>query len=164
MPVLAGLNHVAVLTSNLDRFIEFYRRVFDLDVVFEERTAGLSHAILRIGPDSWLHPAEIPANPHAAAVPAMFQRGHIDHLAFSAKSAYAFETLRARLIEAGASDGRVDDLGAFHALWFVDPDGMRGEVALIVDETLQGIHEPRPLEHAPRDRAQGVSPAAVPHR
>jgi catechol 2,3-dioxygenase-like lactoylglutathione lyase family enzyme len=157
MPVLAGLNHVAVLTANLDRFIEFYRRIFDLTVVFEERTPALSHAILRISPDSWLHPAELPANPHTTGVPAMFQRGHIDHIALSARSKFAFETLRARLVEAGASDGRVDDLGAFHTLWFVDPDGMRGEIALIVDEALQGIHEPRPLERAPRDPAPDVA-------
>jgi hypothetical protein len=30
-------------------------------------------------------------------------------------------------------------------LWFVDPDGMRGEVALIVDPSLSKIHEPRPI-------------------
>jgi catechol 2,3-dioxygenase-like lactoylglutathione lyase family enzyme len=144
MPLLAGLNHVAVLTADLDRFIDFYRRIFDLEVVFEDHVPGLRHAILRIGADSWLHPAEVAARPHAQALPAMFERGHIDHLAFSAKSKFTFEMLQARLVEAGASDGRIDDLGAFHTLWFVDPDGMRGEITLIVDPTLRGIHEPRP--------------------
>jgi hypothetical protein len=56
----------------------------------------------------------------------------------------AFEQTRQRLVAAGASHGAVDDLGAYHALWFSDPDGMRGELVLIVDSTLQGIHAPRP--------------------
>lgn len=42
-------------------------------------------------------------------------------------------------------DGSVDDLGAFHSLWFDDPDGMRVELTVIVDHELRGIHEPRPL-------------------
>ena len=38
MTMLDGVNHVAVLTADLDRFIAFYRDVFELDVVFEETT------------------------------------------------------------------------------------------------------------------------------
>jgi catechol 2,3-dioxygenase-like lactoylglutathione lyase family enzyme len=143
--VIAGLNHVAVLTADLERFIDFYTRMFELEVVFVERTPALRHAILRLGKDSWLHPAEIPGNPHSRAVPAMFQRGHLDHLSLTAASPLAFERLRIRLVQAQASDGRIDDLGAFHAIWFEDPDGMRGEIALIVNDELSGIHEPRPL-------------------
>ena len=48
----------------------------------------------------------------------------------------------------GASDGAVDDLGAFHSLWFVDPDGMQVELVVVVDASLADIHEPRPLERA----------------
>ena len=146
MELLNGINHVAVLTGDLDRFVEFYSRVFDLDVVFSETTPAFRHAILRTGPDSWLHPAEIPGNSHGAAIPAMFARGHIDHIALTAASRSAFATIRQRLVECGACNGAVEDLGAFHAIWFEDPDGMRGEVAVIVDPLLAGIHEPRPLQ------------------
>ena len=50
MDLLTGINHVAVLTDDLDRFVEFYTGVFDLDVVFEESTPAFRHAILRTGP------------------------------------------------------------------------------------------------------------------
>ena len=53
----------------------------------------------------------------------MFQRGHLDHVALGARSAADFETLRQRLVDRGATDGTIEDLGAFHSLWFVDPDG-----------------------------------------
>jgi catechol 2,3-dioxygenase-like lactoylglutathione lyase family enzyme len=143
--LVSGLNHVAVLTADLDRFIQFYTRVFGLEVIFSERTPGLSHAILKISATSWLHPAELPASPYVDGLATMFQRGHLDHLSLTAASTDGFEQLRLRLLEAKASDGRIDDLGAFRTIWFVDPDGMRGEVALIVDPALGNIHEPRPI-------------------
>ena len=145
MTLLSGVNHVAILTQDLDRFIEFYQDVFEVEVVFSESTPLFRHAILRTGLDSWMHPAEITGNSHNVGLPEMFNRGHLDHMALTAASKDAFEALRSRLIEHGASDGRVEDLGAFHALWFEDPDGMRVELSVIVDATLQGIHEPRPL-------------------
>jgi catechol 2,3-dioxygenase-like lactoylglutathione lyase family enzyme len=145
MQLLEGVNHVAIMTSDLDRFIEFYTEVFGVTVAFREAAAGFRHAILRTGRSSWLHPAEVTGNPHAAGQSAMFARGHLDHLALVAASPEAFAVARTRLVARGATDGKVEDLGAFHALWFADPDGMRGELTLIVDDTLAGIHAPRPL-------------------
>ena len=158
MSHLTGLNHVAIITADLDRFVAFYTQMFDMKEVFREEVPGLRHAILQIaGGSSWLHPAEIPGNEHGAAVPTMFRRGHLDHVALTARSSGSFEQLRNRLVEAGASDGTVEDMGAFHALWFQDPDGMRGELTLLVDRSLEGIHAPTPLigggratPHAPR--------------
>ena len=134
-----------MLTDDLDRFVEFYSTVFDLDVAFAETTPAFRHAILRTGADSWLHPAEVVGNEHGTASPAMFQRGHLDHLALVADSPAAFHELRDRLTARGATDGTIEDLGAFHALWFTDPDGMRCELTLIVDPHLEGIHAPTPL-------------------
>jgi catechol 2,3-dioxygenase-like lactoylglutathione lyase family enzyme len=145
MPLLTGLNHVAVMTDDLDRFCDFYTGVFDLDVVFSEKTPDFRHAILRTGESSWLHPVQVPGNRHGSGAAEMLDRGHLDHLSLAAESPDAFDVLRARLVDRGASDGAVDDLGAFHSVWFEDPDGMRGELAVIVDPALRGIHEPRPL-------------------
>lgn len=147
MTTITGLNHVAVLTGDLDRFVEFYCGIFDLDVVFSETTPFFRHAIVRTGETSWIHPAELADNAHAQALPAMFQRGHLDHIALTARSTTTFDTLRQRLVERGATDGSVDDLGAFHSLWFTDPDGMQSELTVIVNTALTGIHEPRPLTH-----------------
>jgi catechol 2,3-dioxygenase-like lactoylglutathione lyase family enzyme len=148
MTLTTGLSHVAVLTDDLDRFVDFYTDVFDLPVVFREDTPAFRHAILRTGTNSWLHPAEVSGNQHGVAEAEMFQRGHLDHLALTAASLESFEVLRQRLVDRGASDGAIDDLGAFHSLWFADPDGMRGELIVIVDPELDGIHEPRPLSLA----------------
>ena len=148
MDLLTGVNHIAVLTTDLDRFVDFYTDVFGVDVVFTEATPAFRHAIVRTGPTSWLHPAELGGNPHGTASPTMFDRGHLDHLALTAATPEAFATIRDRLVARGATDGAVEDLGAFHSVWFDDPDGMRVELVLIVDERLQGIHAPQPLEPA----------------
>jgi catechol 2,3-dioxygenase-like lactoylglutathione lyase family enzyme len=145
MDLLAGVNHVAVITADLDRFVEFYVDVFGLDVVFVESAAAFRHAILRTGPTSWLHPAEVAGNGHRHGSPAMFERGHLDHLALAAAGPDEFATIRERLVERGATEGVIDDLGPFRSVWFTDPDGMQGELVLIVDDALQGIHPPRPL-------------------
>jgi hypothetical protein len=50
----------------------------------------------------------------------------------------------------GACSGAGEDLGAFHSLWFEDPDGMRVELTVLTDPALAGIHEPRPLAAADR--------------
>jgi catechol 2,3-dioxygenase-like lactoylglutathione lyase family enzyme len=145
MNLIHGINHVAVLTDDLDRFVAFYTEVFDLEPVFEETTPAFRHAILRSGAGSWLHPAEVDGSADGAGSEAMFARGHLDHLALTADSAEAFEALLRRLVDHGATDGQVEDLGAFHSLWFTDPDGMRGELTLIVDPELRVIHAPEPL-------------------
>jgi catechol 2,3-dioxygenase-like lactoylglutathione lyase family enzyme len=146
MQLIRGINHIAVLTADLERFVDFYTTVFDLDVAFTETTPAFRHAILRTGADSWLHPAEVFGNDHGTAISAMFQRGHLDHLALGAESSTAFQQLRDRLLARCATDGVVEDLGAFHSLWFTDPDGMRGELTLIVEPHLQNIHAPIPLD------------------
>ncbi len=146
--MITGVNHIAVMTQDLDRFVEFYTDVLDLELVFTEQTPAFRHAILRAGATSWLHPAEVADNAHGAASASMFDRGHLDHLALTASDGEAFASARKRLIARSASDGAVDDLGAFHSLWFTDPDGMQVELVVIVDDTLSAVHEPRPLEPA----------------
>lgn len=146
-PLLTGINHIAILTEDLNRFVDFYTVVFDAQMVFAETVPGFRHAILRLGSDSWLHPAQITGNSHGAALPATFNRGHLDHIALTAGSAEGFEIVRHRLIVRGASNGSIEDFGAFHSLRFEDPDGMHAEMVLIVDPALRGIHAPLPLRN-----------------
>ena len=146
MKLIDGLNHVAILTADLDRFIGFYGDIFEMQVVFGETTPTFRHAILKAGDGAWLHPVELQGNAHATALPEMFTRGHIDHLALRAPSSAAFSEIRRRLTAVGACDGAVEDLGAMHSVWFSDPDGMRGAVCLVVDSALGSFHEPRLLD------------------
>jgi catechol 2,3-dioxygenase-like lactoylglutathione lyase family enzyme len=130
MITLNGINHVALLTRDLDAFLEFYCGVFDGDVLFDLDDDGLRHAGVDIGGGAFLHPFEARDNEHAAGSPELFGRGHVDHFALAAASAESFEALRRRLVDRGASNGTVVDFGAVRAVGFVDPDGHEGELAL----------------------------------
>jgi catechol 2,3-dioxygenase-like lactoylglutathione lyase family enzyme len=131
--------------DRVDRFVEFYVDVFDVEPVFTETTPAFRHSILRTSPSSWLHPVQVADNPHATALPDTFARGHLDHLALTARDAAAFEEARGRLLARRAGDGVVETLGSFHSVWFVDPDGMCGELVLIIDPALTSIHAPQPF-------------------
>jgi catechol 2,3-dioxygenase-like lactoylglutathione lyase family enzyme len=143
--LLSGINHIAILTEDLARFIAFYAEVFETEVLFREQTPQFEHAILRVGHDCWLHPAQVYGAADGAALPDMFRRGHLDHIALTASSSASFQAVRQRLLDRDATNGVVEDLGAFHALWFRDPDGMRSELALIIDPGLGSFHAPRKL-------------------
>jgi catechol 2,3-dioxygenase-like lactoylglutathione lyase family enzyme len=139
-----GINHVAIMTEDLDRFVAFYTDVLEAVVVFEETNPHFRHAILAIGGVSVLHPIQPPDNPHGPASHGMFDRGHLDHLALDAPTPAALGVLRDRLVAAGASDGTVTDYGAMLSVHFVDPDGMHGEVCWLGDPSFASGHGPVP--------------------
>jgi catechol 2,3-dioxygenase-like lactoylglutathione lyase family enzyme len=151
MILVSGVHHVAVVTADLDRFIDFYTDVFEMPVIFQETTPAFRHALLRAGPTSVLHAAEMPENVHSAGLPDMFGRGHIDHFALNVPTESAFQIIRRKLIAGCMSDGAIFDLGPVRSLAFSDPDGMHVEVCIILDTALQGFHQPQLYEKVLHD-------------
>jgi len=72
----------------------------------------------------------------------MFGRGRLDHLALQAASIEAFDEIRGRLVERGASDGFVTDFGHILSLFFRDPDGLEAEVCVANPDARPGVHNP----------------------
>jgi catechol 2,3-dioxygenase-like lactoylglutathione lyase family enzyme len=128
MPLLNGIHHVTSITSDLDRLIRFYQRIFDAPVLLDLEEEGLRHAFIRVGPGTVLHPFQVPGVDLPQGSPPMFERGRLDHVALHASSEHAFRELRRRLIEAGATDGIVTDMGSLLIFTFSDPDGAQWEV------------------------------------
>jgi catechol 2,3-dioxygenase-like lactoylglutathione lyase family enzyme len=147
--LVSGINHVAVVTEDVDRFCAFYTDVFDATVVFAETTPAFRHAILAVDDDgAVLHPVEMAGNPHGRASANMLDRGHLDHFALNVPSREAFDELRRRVCDRGASDGVITDLGPKLSFWFTDPDGAHVEVDWVRDLSLAGFHAPVPVEGA----------------
>lgn len=124
--------------------------VFDAQVTIDMQEGPLHHAMIHLGGGFCLHPFEhVEGSNHAAASDVMFDRGHLDHVAIDVADVRTFELLRARLVEAGASDGTLTDFGAVRCVWFEDPDGMGAEIsiwsdgeALAFDDRRRGPHVP----------------------
>ena len=135
MALLAGIHHVAFLSADIDRLKEFYSRVFDakcgLDEVLEHGPwDNARHAFIDLGGGCVLHAFEVKdENSKWLQKMPIFDRGRVDHIALQASSMEAFEALRGRLVDAGASDGTITDFGTVLSVFFRDPDGMEAEVA-----------------------------------
>lgn len=138
-----GIAHVAVLTADTDRLCAFYQSMFGAVVDVEMRPQpGLRLTILRVGAVAELNVFEIDGNAEAERQTPMFGRGRLDHLALHARSLEAFDAIRGRLVEAGASDGFVTDFGPVFSLFFTDPDGLEAEVIVSNPDAEPGVYHP----------------------
>ncbi len=144
--LLAGINHVATLTSDTDRLHSFYREVFEAVVVIDDHDPaegeGFRMSIVDIGDGTMLNVFDIRGNTEAAHQVPMFGRGRIDHIGLRAKDMAAFEEIRRRLMQRGAADDFVTDFGEAYSVFFRDPDGLEGEVLVDNPDAEPGAHNP----------------------
>jgi catechol 2,3-dioxygenase-like lactoylglutathione lyase family enzyme len=133
--LLDGINHVAIITDDTERFVRFYREVFDATVSHQESIGPGTLTMVDIGPRTELNVFQVPKGETPELVRgSMFGHGPIDHIGLQAADRDAFVEIRRRLMERGATDGFVTDFGRAHSVFFRDPDGLEGEVLLWVSD------------------------------
>jgi len=141
--LLDGVNHVAVLTDDTDRLHAFYGDVFEATVSHDmTEQPGVRLSFIDIGPHTELNVFQIDGNAEAAHQTPMFGRGRLDHMGLHAASLDAFDTIRERLMARGSTDGFVTDFGPILSLFFVDPDGLEGEVCVSNPDRVPGVVNP----------------------
>ena len=139
--LLDGINHVAVITDDTDRFVDFYERVFDAKVSLRQDVPFGRLTMVDVGPRTELNVFEVNDGVSDLVRGAMFGHGPIDHIGLQAADRDAFVEIRRRLVECGATDGFVTDFGRAHSVWFKDPDGLEGEVLLWISNDGE-VHPP----------------------
>jgi catechol 2,3-dioxygenase-like lactoylglutathione lyase family enzyme len=131
MPITTGFNHVATLTSDMDRTIRFYEEAFDGVVTFEMAKTD-DHPWMKIvdlGGGAALNVFEVAAEDLIGERRTQGKRGAVDHFGLAVDSLATLETMPARLAGAGAQEvGELQQLGDLWSLFFRDPDGMELEV------------------------------------
>lgn len=141
--LLNGFNHVALLTTDTDRLVAFYRDVFDAEVDgHQEENEHVRLTFIRVGDAAELNVFEVDGNTEAERQTPMFGRGRIDHLGLQAASLEAFDEIRARLMARGAADDFVTDFGPILSVFFRDPDGLEGEVCVANPDAVPGVQNP----------------------
>jgi catechol 2,3-dioxygenase-like lactoylglutathione lyase family enzyme len=140
--LLDGIHHVAVLSSDTDRLIDFYQKVFDATVEHTSVDGPVRLTFLSIGPNTELNIFEIEGNDEAAHQAPMFGRGRLDHFGLRAASLEAFTEIRRRLIDLGGTDGFVTDFGPVLSVFFSDPDGLEGEVCVPNPDARPDVRHP----------------------
>jgi len=130
MAVTSGFNHVATVTSDLDRTKRFYADAFDAEVSFEmeARDDHPRMAVIELGGGAALNAFEAPEDTIVGDRTKQGGRGPIDHFAVAVDSLRTLLQVEERLVAAGADIGEIHQLGDTWSLFFRDPDGMELEV------------------------------------
>ena len=130
MPITSGFNHVATLTTDIERHAEFYGKVFGAEITFRmEKTDDHPRMfILDMGGGAALNVFEVTPEEMIGDRRRQGGRGAIDHFGISVDSLATLEAVKQRLVDAGADIGEIQRLGDEWSLFFRDVDGMELEV------------------------------------
>ena len=130
MPVTTGFNHVATMTADMDRIVDFYEQAFGAIKTFE-MAARPDHprmTILDLGGGAALNVLEVAPDEIIGDRRRSGGRGPIDHYAIAVDTLATLEAVRDRLEALGTDLGQIQQLGDSWSLFFRDPDGMELEV------------------------------------
>jgi catechol 2,3-dioxygenase-like lactoylglutathione lyase family enzyme len=139
-PRWRGINHLALITNDMDATVRFYHGVLGARLVATIGTPGFRHYFFDFGPqqtvaffeyrdvelESWAKPAGVP-DPRAT---------QFDHLSFNLPDEQALEALQQRLKEHGCEVTDVVDHDVMRSIYFTDPNGIALEASWwVVDAT-----------------------------
>lgn len=135
-----GLNHLALVTADMDATVRFWHGVLGARLVSTIGTPAFRHYFFEVGPgdtvaffeyrdqplDRFAKPAGIPYR-HAS---------QFDHLSLDLADEEALQRLQARLKEHGCGVTDVVDHGVMRSIYFTDPNGIALEASWwVIDPT-----------------------------
>jgi catechol 2,3-dioxygenase-like lactoylglutathione lyase family enzyme len=132
----AGLNHLALVTNDMDKTVRFYRDVLRMPLVGTtgNRDDGYPHRhyFLSIGRGASIaffewKDAELPRRKDSGVPASGIQ---FDHVSIGVESDDDLEELRRRLSDAGADVSDVVDHGLVRSLYATDPNGISIEFSV----------------------------------
>jgi catechol 2,3-dioxygenase-like lactoylglutathione lyase family enzyme len=133
LPRWRGINHLALITNDMDATVRFYHGVLGARLVAHLGNASFRHYFFELGAgntvaffeyrgldiQSFAKPAGVP-DPRAV---------QFDHVSFNVPDEQALLTLRARLKAAGSEVTDVVDHGFIRSIYFTDPSGIALEAS-----------------------------------
>jgi catechol 2,3-dioxygenase-like lactoylglutathione lyase family enzyme len=137
-PRWRGINHLALVTSDMDATVRFYHGVLGARLVATIGTASFRHYFFEVGVQNTIAffeyaGADLPRFAKPAGVPDG-RAIQFDHLSLNLPDERALESLRARLKEAGCEVTDVVDHGFMRSIYFTDPNGIALEASWWVDD------------------------------
>jgi catechol 2,3-dioxygenase-like lactoylglutathione lyase family enzyme len=135
-----GINHLALVTNDMDATVRFYHGVLGARVVATIGTADFRHYFFEIGPQNtvaFFEYSRSPSEPFSkpAGIPDP-RSAQFDHLAFNVADEDALLALRERLKSAHCEVTDVVDHGFIRSVYFNDPNGIALEASWwVIDAT-----------------------------
>jgi catechol 2,3-dioxygenase-like lactoylglutathione lyase family enzyme len=139
-PRWRGINHLALVTNDMDATVRFYHGVLGARLVTTIGTPGFRHYFFEFGDEQTVaffeyRGAKVDAFAVAAGVPDT-RKAQFDHLAFNLADEHALESLQSRLKEHGCEVTDVIDHTFVRSIYFTDPNGIALEASWwVVDPT-----------------------------
>jgi catechol 2,3-dioxygenase-like lactoylglutathione lyase family enzyme len=132
-PRWRGINHLALITDDMDATVRFYHGVLGARLVAHLGNEAFRHYFFEFGAGNTVAffeyrgvPVATFAKPAGVPDPRAVQ---FDHLSFNLPDEHALLTLRSRLKAAGSEVTDVIDHGFIHSVYFTDPNGIALEAS-----------------------------------
>jgi catechol 2,3-dioxygenase-like lactoylglutathione lyase family enzyme len=158
-PHWRGINHLALITGDMDATVRFYHGVLGARLVATIGTPDFRHYFFEIGEANtvaFFEYANIPlttfSKPAGVPDPRAVQ---FDHVSFNLADEHALHLLRKRLEAFGCEVTTIVDHQFIHSIYFTDPNGIALEASCWVDDATG-------RDSDPRDRALFADPDPVP--
>ncbi|MEY2398807.1 MAG: hypothetical protein QOJ00_1981 [Actinomycetota bacterium] len=140
-PAWSGVNHLALVTADMDATVRFYHGVLGANLVATIGTPDFRHYFFEFGPHctiAFFEYAGLALEPFAkpAGVPDA-RAPQFDHLALNLPDEAALLDLRRRLNEAGCESTDVVDHGFIRSVYFSDPNGIALEASWWVTDVTE---------------------------
>ena len=139
-PYWRGVNHLALITSDMDATVRFYHGELGARVVSTIGNAEFRHYFFEFGPEctvAFFEYKHLTIEPFAkrAGVPDP-HAAQFDHLALNLPDENALHRLQRRLKHAGCEVTDVIDHGGVRSVYFTDPNGIALEASWwVIDPT-----------------------------
>lgn len=139
-PFWRGINHLALVTTDMDATVRFWHGVLGARLVAHLGTSSFRHYFFEFGPQQTVAFFEYVGVPlERFQVPAGVpdrRKPQFDHLSFNLPDENALHELRNRLKACGSEVTDVVDHGFMHSVYFNDPNGIALEASWwVVDPT-----------------------------
>ena len=133
-----GLNHLALITNDMDATVRFWHGVIGAPLVATIGTDTFRHYFFSFGEQSSVaffeytgREVEMIAKPAGVFDP---RAGQFDHLSMDLPDEASLEALRTRLAEHGSEVTEVVDHGLMRSIYFSDPNGIAMEASWWQDD------------------------------
>ena len=139
-PRWRGINHLALITNDMDATVRFWHGVLGAKLVATIGTPGFRHYFFDFGPEQTVAFFEYKdveleqfAKPAGVHDPRATQ---FDHVSFNLPDEHALESLRRRLLDNGSEVTEVVDHHIMRSIYFTDPNGIALEASWwVIDAT-----------------------------
>jgi catechol 2,3-dioxygenase-like lactoylglutathione lyase family enzyme len=127
MPTVAGIHHVSITVTDIERSVPWYKEVLGLEELMQEKHPdGGGYAIV-LGKPDWSMCVGLHVHDANEAEVFAESRTGLDHVGFLVPSRAELDAWQTRLTELGVEQSPITDMDGFAVLVFRDPDNVQLE-------------------------------------